>query len=276
MAELTNVPERTQIQKTINSEEAKNMEFLRSIEEVHANEQELIAIYCFYLHQKGYKKTIMSEVMATEIEEAKEKYNLSESISDFDFGAIEGKLKFSMTLRGFYDEKFDGGHIAWIKFLISECIDKIWCFILRCALNKPRISTSSTYDFAGQMKTKLEDLVDVYRAEVNSWHRTPYELGQVCGFVSAAHWAIGDEWAFSEDDFDAPIDWESFHSYINNRALRLKKRKLQEMSGIFQLYADIYAVNDNGGPMRGIHYRAPSEAVDNNPALPEVSSWLDW
>jgi hypothetical protein len=252
------------------------MSTLRSKTELYEQEKKLNVIYCFYLSQMGFK-TIMSEVMATEIAEAREKYNLSESISDFDLGAIEGETQFSMTFRGFYDEKFDGGHIAWIKFLISLYTDKIWCFILRCAMRKPQISTSPTYYFAGQLNSKIQKLATIsenFRGEMNSWHYTPYELGQLCGFVSAAHWAIGEEWTFNEDDFDAPIDWELFHSCINNRALRLKRRNIQEMSGIFQLFADIK--QKNGGLMRGIHYKSRSEPVDDNPDLPEAPNWLDW
>ena len=92
------------------------MSNLRSKEEVHANEEMLVALYHFYLTNKGFQ-TIMSEVPEVQVDETRKKYNLSEAISDFDLGYLEGKIQFSMTLRGFYDEYSDESRVAWIKAL---------------------------------------------------------------------------------------------------------------------------------------------------------------
>ena len=119
-----------------------------------------------------------------------------------------------------------------------------------------------------------------HRDEVNSWYCTPYELGQLCGFVSAAHWAIGEEWAFNEDNFDAPIDWKRFYNYMDKRSLKLRQRRLQEKSAVFQIFTNeppqVRRSSEKMSPIRGIRSKLSSESADTDTDLPEVSSWLDW
>ena len=117
-------------------------------------------------------------------------------------------------------------------------------------------------------------------AEINNWYYTPYEFGNLCGFVSAAHRAIGDEGVFNEDALDMPVDWNRFYDYLDKRALKLKKRKIREMSVVFQIITDVpvrrRGNSNNSSPVMGLRCKKPNEPVKNSLILPKPTSWLDW
>jgi len=264
------------------------MSILRSKEEVKAYEEKLIAIYYFYLYQKGYRKTITGDITDGQAKETKEKYNLSDSVSDLEFGNLEGRIQFSLMLKAYYGDDVKDALTDWVKCSIVQFADKIWHFIFRCAVSKPQISTSPGYDFAAQLDSKLLNPAaaneEGYQDEMNEWHLTPYEFGHLCGFVSAAHWAIGYEWVFNETDVDAPVDWKRFYSYLEKRSSRLKRRKILEMSIIFQILTspprnvpkDIANDRANYVQARRLRVKLPGKPVDDGPKQPEVLSWADW
>jgi hypothetical protein len=270
--------------------EEKIMPKLCSKEESLAYGNKLSACHRYALYLKGYRKTIEGEITASEVKASKEKYNLPDSVPDFDFGVIEGEINFAMILGTFYDHEFKCGHLPWIKEHISIYTDTIRRFVLKSAVNKPQIGMSQAYDYVGQLESEINNAAaaltscekeagENFRDEVNGWYLTHYELGQLCGFVTAANWAIGEEWGFNEEDFDLPIDWKHFHSYLNKRAAKLKRRKIQEVSIVSQIMLNIRAGGGNGGemtPMRALRCKLPSPSADYEADMPKLSSWSDW
>jgi hypothetical protein len=223
---------------------------LCSYEELLAFVGEIDDIYRYRLFQKGYRKTVFGEITAEEAEDTREKYSLPDTITDMDFGILEGKRHLLLTLEGFYDNPLDGGHITWLKYLISLNLDKLRCFMLGCAVKKPKLSTSATYGYRQQFNRCLQRAdrsKNHFRDEADDWYYTLCELGRLCGFVAAAHWAIGGEWEFNTENFDVPIDWERFYSYLGKRALKLRERNLQELSVIFQINMGMSSPNKSGG-----------------------------
>jgi hypothetical protein len=234
-------------QQSLTSVETMAKDRLCSREELRDYTCEIADTYRYWLYQKGYRKTRTSEITAKEVEETKRKYNLSDSILDLDFGILEGKYLLTIYVESFYGRQLDDAHITWLKNHISLHFDKLRCFILRCAVREPKLDKSQTYDFKQQFDLMLQSTNDLeinLRDETRDWYFTPYEFGQLCGFLSAAHWAIGGNWAFNENDYDLPIDWEHFYSYLEKRTIKLKKQDLQEISVIFQMIMGLNITNE--------------------------------
>ena len=264
------------------------MNALVSLKEFRDYQEELFQHHRYYLWHKGYRKTINGAITQQEVEETKTKYGFSSAIQDLDFGILEGKVFFTILLETFYnadfDTDYDGGHVGWIKDHISKRTGRIRLFILTCVKNEPQIGNMPVYDYHGQLDSCLANANhEGYADEVSDWYLTPYEFGQLCGFVMAASWAIGNEWVFNEDKFDVPINLKRFYDFLSIRAAKLRRRNIQEVSITSQIILNIkcpkaksYCDEDGGYIVRSFRHKSPQTLISESSDPPKPSSWLDW
>ena len=214
---------------------------LKTKAEVQASQRELIEKYRFYLYRKGYSETISGILTANEAEVIQMKYNLPATISDLDLGFLEGNLFSTIIIETHYDTyNGDDERVSWLKLLASIHMDKIQCFVSKCAIRNPNINRNEAHrNSEDTLYSKLKNPEIIKREfgdEINSWNFTLSEFGLLCGFVSGVHWVTSEAWKFCHEDYDdPPVNWLHFTNYLTSKTENFKRRGIQEMSVVFQM-----------------------------------------
>jgi len=217
------------------------MKSIRPLEEVQARLTEYTDTLRYYLHITGYDKKDTFKVSAKKAEKIRKKYSLENTISDFVFGILDGWFAGLLLVATYYDD-YESGEGYTLDDLVLKIHTGIRYFINRCIYNNPSlIKSKAIYSCEDECIDILHDAHiygDDLVQQLNDCHYTPFLFGHICGYKASFKWVMYEVWGLGEQDFDEPVNWESFFDYLEEEAFDLRIQNIYEVGIGARILAD--------------------------------------